>query len=386
MLYTHSIPVTIWQKAISWKAYNFNASVISDISSDNGSRIVQVDLGYQREELGYVPHINDILLPIGNEQATFATRSNQPYFWSGVNEDWDNRPMPLFLTAFNDSAVQFSDFLSLPEYHLLAPSTYNLQNVWAVAAKTVWNRLIQGHPILREAHAAQTGSEIVSNAIVKYEEATPVKLSELTEQMAAAVDYRKLGGFRYVYSGDKQPDFSGFGWYAGQEFNSLYIDARKEDVSQIEIRSRESADNPNVMVAYTKDGQTQYVHYAANGDALWEAPAYRSTYGWRLVFENTETLENGETLPKANQVLASSPYVDSWDVSLVINMASRYQVEYSEVQEGTWTLPAPKLPIDVYGLLPDPSKSLRLPVKAYDFATGELLLATNNDITLGGSL
>lgn len=388
MLYLHSLPIQVWQRiAGAWTAYNFNASVIQDVSKYDGSRLVTFDFGTGKDAQGYTPRINDILIPFadmknesgeGGSFQFFGSRANQPYFWEGVNNNWKTRPGILFLSAYNDSKIQFCDFNSVKEYGLAPAGKSKLTTLTSNVASTVWNRLTAGHPILKSVtpeHTFNLGIA-VDYGSVTYDTATPVLLSDLTSKMVQILGYIKSSGVMYTIT-------AGEGWLiwlSAEEQKSLSFDIRLEDVAELEVRSRDSSDSPNFMVWYTEAGQSGGIYYNASGKLVHGTPAANSNYSLRTVYEQTDDDTNAVTEAKAREVLKASPALDLVDISIVFDMTNRYSIVYSEDRHAAWSLPVPGTVADVFGYLQD--KSIQLPVRAYEFATGKLLLATNDDITL----
>ena len=382
-LYLHSVPVQVWQRqGGAWASYFFNASVVNDVAKYDGSRVVTFSFGNSPTQQGYSPRINDILVPISNHAGVsmWGIRANQPYYYDGVNNIWSIRPSILFLTAFNENTMQFSDLFSLPEYDLIQAGTNNLQAIVQHAATAVWNRLIAGHPFLNETERAKVIPTMVTDVTVKYDEPTPVKLNEVSQQLVLARDWRTAGGTAYY------PPAGGTGtatinWLGVETLDQYVIDLRKEDVLQIEVRSRDSADYPNYFVAYDGTGAMRGAYLDASGSVKYgESPANQS-WSLRTRFEKVETLSSdAEVGQKAWQTLAASSLLNSSDISILLDMTNRYNVVYNVIAENTRTLPPLGENIVIYGFLDD--VPIYVPAREYDFATGKLLIATNDDITL----
>lgn len=390
MLYLHSLPVQVWQRQNgNWIAYTFNASIINDISTLDRIRTVTIDLGDTVQTQGYSPRINDILIPVADTVGVpehpfqyWGTRINQPYYYEGVNSIWTTRPGILFLTAFNDGGTyEFSDFFSLPEFDLVAAGTHKVTEVMNQITVNIWNRLTGNHPLLPQtdmAHA-MVATAYPTTATVTYDSVTEVHLNEFTPQYAAAIGGGKAGGaFTLLVDGK-----SYLGWFSTMELGNTTLDLRQEDILQLEVRSREAQDSPNLVLAHNKDSiSIRGVWYDENGVLQYSVPPHNTTWTWRVKYEEVDDNTNHDQLAqKAREDLTSSPRLSQIDLSIVLDMTNRYSVTYDTDQQASWSLPVPGSLINLYGY---DDGAIQIPVREYDFATGKLLLGTNNDITLKG--
>ena len=389
-IYLHSVPVNVWQRqAGTWLAYFFNASVINDVSKSDGTRTINFDFGYGKDVQHYSPRINDIMVPIANMAGIdgepfqfYGTRSNQPYYWDGINDDWMTRPGIMFLTAFNESTLQFSDFFSVPEYDLIPAGELNLQRAVQLVAANVWNRLIGGHPVLKPTTADNVLGTQVTDIVLNNDSPTAVKLNDVARQLAAARDWRAIGGTVYFPPETSGGQYSKISWLGTQELDVVAFDLRQEDILQLEVRSRESSDAPNLVISYDKQFHQMPVWMDAGRNIQWGTPAAGSTWSWRATYQEVDDATNkGQTGDKAIQYLMSSASENLSDISIVLDMSSRYNVVYNTETQASWSLPVPGVPVHIFGYLPD--SDIVAPVREYDFAAGKLLIATNDDITLG---
>ena len=390
MLYLHSIPVQVWQKQPGgWVAYNFNASVVSDVAKWDSTRTTTFTFDQGPTEQGYQPRLNDILVPIGNMQfdtdPTFQgwyTRPNQPWYYEGASDNWIERPGLMFLTAYNEgNTYEFSDLFSLSMTDIADSGTRKLSEQLEICSMDIWNRLTPNHPFLKQATRDSVHFETsftVPN--VTYDGRTVVKLNELAQQYAFAIGYNHVGGSYYSLRADGSA--TDIGWLDTMELEPTTIDLRQEDILQLEVRSREASDSPNYFIAFQKDNTTQRsAYYNQNNELISAAePNVNDIYGWRTSFgEVDDTTDVADVLSKAREVLTASPYLSMVDISIVLDMSSRYSVVYSTNTQASWSMPVPGSPVNVYGY---DAKPICLPVREYNFASGQLLLATNDDITL----
>lgn len=385
--YLHSVPVQVWQRqGGQWVGYFMNASIMNDVSKADSTRVINMTFGYGATQQNYNPRINDIIVPIADMTDTggsfqfFGTRSNQPYYWAGVNDSWKTRPAILFLTAFNETTLQFSDFFSVPEYGLVAAGSVNLQTAVQNVAAEVWNRLIAGHPILKPTQAANILPYQTTLTTLQNDNPTPMKLNELCQQLAAARDWRSTGGSAYFPPLENQ--WSTLTWLGTQDLGTVAFDLRKEDILKLEVRSRESSDAPNVLIAYDKTGRTQQVWRDSSYNLHWGTPPTDSSWSLRATYQEVDdATDNGETGDKAIQYLSSPAQLNLSDISILLDMSSRYNTVYSTDINASWSLPVAGEPCHIFGYLPE--GAIVVPVMEYDFAAAQLLIATNNDITLG---
>lgn len=394
MIYLNSIPVQVWQKRPGgWVSFMFNASVVSDIAKYDGSRRVSVTFGNAAQEQGYTPRLNDIMVPVAdmdlNAQPVsfqgWITRPNQPYYYKGINQSWYERPGLMFLSAYNDGEVyEFSDLFSLALTDLAASGTRFLWEQLEIATVNVWNRITPGHPFLLPATRDFVHFDLndPNAAKVTYDGITTVTLSDLAQQHALSLGFNRVGGTMIALNTTNII----ITWLSTMEEYPATIDLRREDIRQMEVRSRDMKDSPNLFFTYQKDGghAQQTYYYNQNGDLVHSnaLPALNDVYGWRSAFTEVEdTTDIGAGMAKAREALTSSPYSPMVDISIVLDMNNRYTVSEAQDVLTSWSMPVPGDSVTVFGYYDTP---IKLPVREYDFASGLMLLGTNDDITLEG--
>ena len=391
MLYLNSIPVQIWQRTRGdWEGYFINAKIVQDVSGPGLKRTVSIQFDDEAARQGYIPALNDMLVPLadwnniypGAAFDGYLTRTNQPYYYATVNQVTDTKPGILFLTAYNDTTLQFSDFFALPEYGIINDNTASdtVYDVVCELALQVWNRLVSGHPFIETLLTRDNVylGGFVDDGVV-YEPGA-YRLDEEAEKLASRQGYINAGGTSF------RPDstssgLAGLSWNAAKMLPSpLAIDVRREDLLQIEVRSRDTADNPNVVGVFDNaNGSVTYAHMGAPGVYEKGFPGYDSSNALRVKFVGTDKVDWSTIEPIAKTELTTTPTDRLSDTSFVLDLSNRYNTQYSQSFLDSWTLPAIGAQCYIYGY--HSGAYTILPVRSYEFVSQKMLLSNTNDIT-----
>lgn len=386
MLHTISTPVFVYQKqAGTWRSWLFDGVAIADVVTYQNQRTVTMSFGDQPDKQGYQPRLNDILVPMDNgqvESRAFFSRTDEPYFFSR-EPNWERRPAIMFLTAYDDNYT-FKDIWSLDENALIKPGTYEYSRMVADAGSQVWNRLAGDCPVLAPVTAEYTimGGDWDTGVNVTYEDATVVSLSDVVVTLIGY--YGGLGAAgssfdMWNYDGDSGASLGFVTKVPIQIIHQTQIDIRLEDVLQLEVRTRESADSPNETIVYTKTGTRSTAYLLPDGTITVGTPPAGDTWSPRVDYQEADDLNTATVKSKAGSSLISSIFTDMRDISIVLDLTSRYAIIPKNI-ELSWALPYPGELVRVWGYTE--TGYITVPVREYDFSSGKMLLATNNDIKL----
>lgn len=384
-----SMPVILWQRDSngSWKNYTLPVYVTKDISTLTGIRQVTIRFKQPPTDFDYYPRQNDILMPAvdtTSPQFKFYGLSWTDSFFKP--EYLDNTGIGtgvLFLSEISGNEFKFKPVTNLDEMMLFKAGSYNVKHILNWSVRTVWNRLINGHPILKEF----TGGNLpVNNSAYKYKKfdnPTTVKVVDAFEDVVK-VTPSDFDIIMKTYPNNEMPFTIEF---INRSSNSIFtISALNEKLTAFKKRTRNTSDGTNVVLGYNQETGNDYKYAWLNESGrISIGTVYPQLSSPRFGYtELQDPPTDGELIERATSMLKGSLFHDYDELDFKLDLTDRYIVGSGNnpsapttIQSGTFWL---NTTIGVMGLT---DKVVYLEVRELDLLNGTVIIGKNDDITLG---
>lgn len=384
-----SMPVVFWQRDSngSWKNYTLPVYVTKDISTLTGIRQVTIRFKQPPTDLDYYPRQNDILMPAVDTTSPdfkfYGLSWTDSFFKPEYLDNTGIGTGVLFLSEISDNEFKFKPITNLDETMLFKAGSYNVKHILNWSVRTVWNRLINGHPILKEF----TGGNLPVNSSAykykKFDNPTTVKVVDAFEDVVK-VTPSDFDIIMKTYPNNEMPFTIEF---VNRSSNSTFtISALNEKLTAFKKRSRNTSDGTNVVLGYNQETGNDYKYAWLNESGrISIGTVYPQLSSPRFGYtELQDPPSDGELIERATSMLKGSLFHDYDELDFKLDLTDRYKVGSGNnpsapttVQSGTFWL---NTTIGVMGLT---DKVVYLEVRELDLLNGSVIIGKNDDITLG---
>lgn len=384
-----SMPVVFWQRDSngSWKNYTLPIYVTKDISTLTGLREITIRFKQPPTDFNYYPRQNDILIPAVDtydSQFKFYGLSWTDSFFK--TEHLDNIGIGnavLFLSEISENEYKFKPITNLDEIILFKAGSYNVKYILNWSLRAVWNRLINGHPFLKEF----TDSNLpVNSSAYKYknfDNPTTVKVSEAFEDVVK-VTPADFDIIMKTYPNNNMPVTIEF---INRGSSSIFtLSALNEKLTAFKKRTRNTSDGTNVVLGYNQKTGNNYKYAWLNESGrVMIGNTYPQLSSPRFGYtELQDPPTDGELIERATSMLKGSLYQDYDELDFKLDLTDRYVVGTGNnpstpntALKGTFWL---NTTVGVMGLT---DKVVYLEVRELDLLNGAVIIGKNNDMTLG---
>ena len=384
-----SMPVVFWQRDSngSWKNYTLPVYVTKDISTLTGIRQVTIRFKQPPTDFDYYPRQNDILMPaVDTSSADFKFYGlswTDSFFKPEYLDNTGIATGVLFLSEISGNEFKFKPITNLDETMLFKAGSYNVKHILNWSVRTVWNRLINGHPILKEF----TGGNLPVNSSAykykKFDNPTTVKVVDAFEDVVK-VTPSDFDIIMKTYPNNEMPFTIEF---INRSSNSIFtISALNEKLMAFKKRSRNTSDGTNVVLGYNQETGNDYKYAWLNESGrISIGTVYPQLSSPRFGYtELQDPPTDGELIERATSMLKGSLFHDYDELDFKLDLTDRYIVGSgnnpsvpTKIQSGTFWL---NTTIGVMGLT---DKVVYLEVRELDLLNGAVIIGKNDDITLG---
>lgn len=384
-----SMPVVFWQRDSngSWKNYTLPVYVTKDISTLTGIRQVTIRFKQPPTDFDYYPRQNDILMPAVDTSSPdfkfYGLSWTDSFFKPEYLNNAGIGTGVLFLSEISGNEFKFKPITNLDETMLFKAGNYNVKHILNWSVRTVWNRLINGHPILKEF----TGGNLPVNSSAykykKFDNPTTVKVLDAFEDVVK-VTPSDFDIIMKTYPNNEMPFTIEF---VNRSSNSIFtISALNEKLTAFKKRSRNTSDGTNVVLGYNQETGNDYKYAWLNESGrISIGTVYPQLSSPRFGYtELQDPPTDGELIERATSMLKGSLYHDYDELDFKLDLTDRYIVGSGNnpsypttVQSGTFWL---NTTIGVMGLT---DKVMYLEVRELDLLNGAVIIGKNDDITLG---
>ena len=387
-----ALPVTFWQRNQSgtWKSYSIPAYVIKDISTFEGLREVTFTFLQDPTDIGYYPRQNDILVPAVDMTDPnfkgFGLSWTTPYFKDDFLDNTNLGNGVLFLSSISNGNYKFVPLFGVDEETLFLKGNYKKEYVVNECGRSVWNRLVSGHPFLKTIPSSYTYTSYDSHAYSNYDNVTILKLSEVWQELVAGIGFDFDVTFQVFQNSDQPFKWSVINRNGASDFN---MPVNMEKVTAYAARSRNSSEGNNIVEGYNQTTGAFYKYAWLDKNGNIQLGTTIPTNGSTVRMGYTELQDSptdGELRTRASTMLTASIYHDYEEVDFKIDMGYRYEI-------GTRNNPSlPPTSVNkqstVYlnsmvGLIGYRPEITYTQVREIDLLGGYIIVGVNDDITLG---
>lgn len=384
-----SMPVVFWQRDSngSWKNYTLPIYVTKDISTLTGLREITIRFKQPPTDFNYYPRQNDILIPAvdtSDSQFKFYGLSWTDSFFK--TEHLDNIGIGnavLFLSEISENEYKFKPITNLDEIILFKAGSYNVKFILNWSLRPVWNRLINGHPFLKEFTDSNLPVNSSAYKYKKFDNPTIVKVSEAFEDVVK-VTPADFDIIMKTYPNNNMPVTIEF---INRGSSSIFtLSALNEKLTAFKKRTRNTSDGTNVVLGYNQKTGNNYKYAWLNESGrVVIGTTYPQLSSPRFGYtELQDPPTDGELIERATSMLKGSLYQDYDEMDFKLDLTDRYVVGTGNnpstpntALKGTFWL---NTTVGVMGLT---DKVVYLEVRELDLLNGAVIIGKNNDITLG---
>jgi len=384
-----SMPVVFWQRDSngSWKNYTLPIYVTKDISTLTGLREITIRFKQPPTDFNYYPRQNDILIPAvdtSDSQFKFYGLSWTDSFFK--TEHLDNIGIGnavLFLSEISENEYKFKPITNLDESILFKAGSYNVKYILNWSLRPVWNRLINGHPFLKEFTDSNLPVNSSAYKYKKFDNPTTVKVSDAFEDVVK-VTPSDFDMVMKTYPNNNRPFTIEF---INRGSSSIFtLSALNEKLTAFKKRTRNTSDGTNVVLGYNQKTGNDYKYAWLNESGrVVIGTTYPQLSSPRFGYtELQDPPTDGELIERATSMLKGSLYQDYDELDFKLDLADRYVVGTGNNPStpntaitGTFWL---NTTVGVMGLS---DKVVYLEVRELDLLNGAVIIGKNNDITLG---
>ncbi|AIM50873.1 hypothetical protein Ln9_0024 [Leuconostoc phage Ln-9] len=389
-----ALPVTFWQKDTTgaWNDYSIPIYITKDISTIEGIREVVVQFMTDPSEIGYYPRQNDIMIPAVDTSSSnfkfYGLSWTTPYFMDDFLEDTTIGNGVMFLKDIDGEKYKFTTIFNLEEEVIFFKGNYSIENILSYSAKEIWDRLIGGHPYLKQYGSGTSAMPVKYKTLTYnyYDKPTVVNINDIFEKFVSGLS----GDFDLTlktYPNSNDAVILDVILRNGSSEFSLPITTEK--IIGYSKRTRNRTDGTNLVYGYNQTTGAFYKYAWLDKKGMVNiGTTYPATntprFGYCALDGDNPT--DGELKTRASSMLKGSIYSDYDEYDLLIDMSNRY--EYG-------TRNNPSLPttsenntqqmflntiVNVIGITDTP---VQLEVRELDLLNGHIIVGKNNDITLG---
>ena len=384
-----SMPVVFWQRDSngSWKNYTLPIYVTKDISTLTGLREVTIRFKQPPTDFNYYPRQNDILIPAvdtSDSQFKFYGLSWTDSFFK--TEYLDNIGIGnavLFLSEISSNEYKFKPITNLDEIMLFKAGSYNAKHILNWSLRTVWNRLINGHPFLKEFTDSNLPVNSSAYKYKKFDNPTAVKVSDAFEDVVKATP----ADFDIIMKTYPNSNMSFTIEFINRSSSSIFtLSALDEKLTAFKKRTRNTSDGTNVVLGYNQENGNDYKYAWLNESGrVMIGTTYPQLSSPRFGYtELQDPPTDGELIERATSMLKGSLYQDYDELDFKLDLTERYVVGTGNnpstpntALKGTFWL---NTTVGVMGLT---DRVVYLEVRELDLLNGAVIIGKNNDITLG---
>lgn len=359
-------PVIILQRDTNanWNYYTPEIIIKSDVLKIDGTRFMTISFVTSPASIGYYPRQNDIILDATNlvNGNTITVRYSRPA---------SNEIGMMFLSEFSDTDFTFKPLLNLDENVFFQAGKYLPQDMLGIAIGYVWPCLVGNSNYFLSGGGISIISDI--SATITYEQNTQVKISDIFKMVIAQL----AGGwdlyFTYKLGYDAPRITINGSAFQTRKLSNYVIDMNNINIQEISTMSRNKNTGISIVIGYLPDG-SRYKNFAYLDENLIVQTAELPTDGVpilgntpRVSYVNLESADINLLKQSATKELQSSVFVN--DAQLVFKIRLDEEIAYASVGQA----------VNLIGVQNSDIKIA--PIREVNFATNEIIIGDNDDIT-----